>query len=335
MIDTYLELLESHQLSAATTEIDRLYREHIYNVAVFSCWAEHMLQLREGEKVLSEVTRLQSITSEGQDMSTLLDLKRRSAFQVRNYDLAMSTLRSHIEYAKKHSIRHSPKEKKQRFIFDSDAALNYVLNLLSELRINNLRVAPQGGTLLGIVRDKKLITNDKDIDLCVELSELKPVINFFLARKFKLSLEVSNYSNFFTFWDPGEEVTIDLMGIKTFKEGAVGGYFDRGNLQKWSRLLRYPKFELESAAICGKTVYFPKFAEGFLESDYGAWQISNPDWITFLDAPNLIKQTPLNIYLIYVHLLKAIVTGDQYKSSLILDRVKKFDMYGEFALQTT
>jgi hypothetical protein len=116
------------------------------------------------------------------------------------------------------------------------------------------------------------------------------------------------------------------MGLRFNNNNVIGGYFESNGNKEWSRELLYPNHKLVKKRIFEKEIYMPSNPEMILQSEYGDWKTPNTNWITFLDAPNLISNTKLNIYYILIHLMNFKIKNEFEKIERIRRELKILGM---------
>lgn len=316
-LEEFRHLIKNNDINSAVKEINELRRSFPNNMAVISHWADLALSLQNNELVISYIKNIEKSSLNTSAKKCVLNLERRAQFQNRNYEKAMQLLIDEITIVSTNEKIDDLLSNESKIIPSN--SLEIALEYLEELTANNVPITFQGGTLLGLIRENKIIDGDKDIDLCVDIRYINIVRDYFFKKNYKIFLGNSIYSNFMTFYDLKTNITVDVMGIKFDDNQVTGGYFESDGNKQWSRYLRYPKYHLIKQNIMGREIFMPNDSENILTYEYGDWKISNPNWITFLDAPNLIEQTTLNIYLIYAHYLSALEKHNTVK----VDRIKK------------
>ena len=210
--------------------------------------------------------------------------------------------------------------------------LKNILNILNNRKLNYWI---DSGTLLGLIREKNLLKNDKDIDIGLHIRELDkfisiiPKINALGYRsRYELYNEIPSKYKFYP-KNKNFNRTIDLniyrekeedylwCPVTCFKEPA--NIFDK-KYQKmikyfWRRIFqkietnKFPYTNVKNTyswiipiKYYKKIIYNNNFCcnmfeefNSYLEYRYGTWEIPNQDWDLFRDDGGIIKKTPENL----------------------------------------
>jgi hypothetical protein len=177
--------------------------------------------------------------------------------------------------------------------FDPAIALTSTLELIEELKI---RIDQQpfliGGTLLGMIREGRLLGHDKDTDIGIHeienINYFKIASDIALKTRFKtpqlFSTFYENRSKVITFFDSVHKVTIDLFIFKNNEENTYQELSLLGGDIRWN----YPKFNTEEIIINGINYPIPGNPETFLDNNFGVdWRISKVMWDSLIHCPNI------------------------------------------------
>ena len=139
---------------------------------------------------------------------------------------------------------------------------------------------PFAGTLLGLVREGRLLEFDKDIDLGLWIEDFKSCCNWLSSHGWIRIRAVPPYKDFAAFMDPRSNLTLDICGFKRIpSELAVeGGFHLEGYPQQYQSTRRFPWIELQARPTPAGDVWFIREPEPILAALYGDWLTPNPWW---------------------------------------------------------
>ena len=162
---------------------------------------------------------------------------------------------------------------------DTNAVFGGIANLLKVLEDLGHKALVNSGTLLGLVRDKKLITYDDDIDLAVVL---KSRGELYAAREFCALVEQLNEKGIDCTLRAGNNAMIKLPDLDGFEVDLFSAY---GTMRRCSiypyapGTLKYNDvFPLQTCDISGLPL--PASRETLLEQNYGkSWEVPDPRFV--------------------------------------------------------
>lgn len=144
----------------------------------------------------------------------------------------------------------------------------------------NIECSPYFGTLLGLVREGRLIKHDVDIDFLISpddknlnsfYTSLKS-IGFIPERMILLNNRMLEFSMSY------KVISVDffLMGHSAGRDRNVFVFNDRNEV----RLHSYPKIKgmVDMKTVSGKTILVPENAIEHLDNEYGNWRTPNKNW---------------------------------------------------------
>lgn len=178
--------------------------------------------------------------------------------------------------------------------------INIIQNIFDELEKEGARVFIDFGTLLGIIRDQKLIEHDRDIDFGIYFDEqfspedLDRVMSKLGFKRYK----------YFSYNGETMEITyvngvihVDFFRHQEEAEGSINYSFYRNPNYNYPSNAHYTPFRVRHANIPGLkkmqmgglTVNIPVNEFEYLESIYTKnWRIPDPHW-THLRTPGLVE----------------------------------------------
>lgn len=155
-----------------------------------------------------------------------------------------------------------------------------LLKVQDAAKSENVECSPYFGTLLGLIREGKLIKHDVDIDFLISpdsknvkalYSRLKS-IGFIPERILLLNDRMLEFSMSYKI------ISVDffLVGHSAGRDRNVFVFNDRGEV----RLHTYPKINemVDMKTATDKTILVPGNAIEHLDNEYGTWQTPNKHW---------------------------------------------------------
>lgn len=161
---------------------------------------------------------------------------------------------------------------------------------LAQLAADGVHAFATAGTLLGLVREGRLLPGDKDIDIGLPWPELPAAIHSVQKHGWR-ELDCSNgLSNPRSFVYPDSGLTLDLCAFAEdgVKGGCVGGFWMPGIPPHWNRLTDYPLMQLQLSDSPAGRVWTLRAPEVWLASLYGEhWRQPDPGFDSSICAHNL------------------------------------------------
>lgn len=204
-------------------------------------------------------------------------------------DFALELWRSQYRFAAETSYNPAPKIQLRGKYTDQLAAdaLGAVKNCLDAAGIPFFLIS---GTLLGCIRENKLLGHDKDIDIGVwethSAEQLKEVFRnsgcFYILPNKSKELAVIRHVN---------GITIDVF----IHHRESDDYWHAGGKSKWHNT----PFNLIPKAFLNNRYLIPENYERYLTENYGDWKTPNINFDSALDTPNMEVTNPkdMQIYL--------------------------------------
>jgi len=200
-------------------------------------------------------------------------------------------------------------------IFASKKAEQLLWKTCAQLARLDIQAFPHAGTLLGLVRQGRLLDFDKDLDIAVWVESFAPCCTALEKIGWlKAPIEVA-YTNFRSYVHKEIGITMDVCGLAHRNSQQITGGFalpDYG--AEYQRVYVFPAFELITRSTEYGDVWFPCPAEKILAAFYGDWRTPNPHWDTVISALNLEKYTLLVQCYAYYRLVHNWLSGDLVKA---------------------
>lgn len=173
-------------------------------------------------------------------------------------------------------------------------AVETLLKLSNTLKQNNLEHWLEYGTLLGLVRDSKLIQHDLDLDVGVFTPQDSTLYRRILASAgFKLIKvwyldgvvieETYSYKNVHVDLYYFQKVGDKLIAYTCYRQRTIDNNlkFNQYNVLRYSYVGYMDNVLLD---VLGHKFFIPRNYEQLLEQKYGNWRVKNSAW-TIFDSP--------------------------------------------------
>lgn len=180
--------------------------------------------------------------------------------------------------------------------FASGAHEAMLWRTLAQLREAKVQAVPTSGTLLGLVREGRLLPFDKDTDIALPFSQMPAAIACLQARGWKEFRRSYGLSNPRAFRHVESGMVMDLCGVMPARngEGLWGGFWMKGLPDDWQRYTRCPVVPLTDRETEFGKVWWLSKPETWLEALYGPdWRIPDPLFDTVVAAYNLVGFSPM------------------------------------------
>lgn len=173
------------------------------------------------------------------------------------------------------------------------------------------------GTLLGCIREGRLLAHDKDVDVGVfedvDRARLLRAIRtsgaFYVLRgRSPRILRLKHVSG------AGVDVFVHVRDERDVWHGGV------------QMIWHNSPFDLAEREFLGRSFLVPADFDRYLTENYGDWRTPRVDFDTFFDTPNgeVVQRDELAIH-VYRKLLDAIVAGDRAKTTFYRERLAGLD----------
>ena len=221
-------------------------------------------------------------------------------------------------------------------VFASGEAEQLLWKTCAELAKQNIKVFPFAGTLLGLVRNGRLLDFDKDLDIAVWMESWPKCCEALeKAGWMKVPMRIQ-YANYQDYVHPELGITLDVCGLQKNQQtnNITGGFTLPNYPEEYQRVSVFPLFDLiERATHFGKA-WFPQQPEKILVAFYGDWRTPNPHWDTVISARNLQKFTLLIRCYAYHRMAQYWLTGDLAKTWSYAHQITLKDPDDVLALRT-
>lgn len=173
--------------------------------------------------------------------------------------------------------------------FDSTRAEARLWSVLVELARVGIHAFATSGTLLGLVREGRLLHFDKDLDIGLPFAEIEAAATYLLQRGWYRATASLNMINPVMLHD-GQGLSLDLCGFKVEPESGItlGGFWLKDAPASWQRVTEYPTLNLHQQHRPEGAIWSVTAPEIWLATLYGPdWRIPDPNFDTVIAAHNL------------------------------------------------
>lgn len=218
---------------------------------------------------------------------------------------------------------HNPQAQSKKF--ENPQIEQLLWQALAQLAAGGVRAFPHAGTLLGLVRENRLLPFDKDLDLALLVEELPQAHNILLDHGWQRPCQPFSFDNMATYHHAATDVILDLCGLAPESGSAdfLGGFWiNNGTPLDHQRLTRFPgPLPLEKKDGPAGAVWQLQHPERWLETIYGkTWRIPDPAFDTIIGAYNLIGFSSLTQWYAYSRITNAWLNG-YWEKALRLTRL--------------
>ena len=203
-----------------------------------------------------------------------------------------------------------PRPKKEN-LFANGAAEELLWTTNAALAHAGFKTFPFAGTLLGLVREGRLLTADKDIDLGVWSEDFDACCHWLETQDWVPLRSLPPYKTFRAFLHPSTKLTLDIAGIESLpaERKMVGGFQLEGYPPQYQSIRKFPWFDLETRPSPAGESWFIKEPENILTALYGDWRTPNPWWDGMVSDLCATEFTLLTRCYAYDRLLSRWTTG--------------------------
>ncbi len=198
--------------------------------------------------------------------------------------------------------------------FASGEAEKLLWRTCTYLAKNGITAFPYAGTLLGLVRDSKLLDFDKDLDIAVWMDSWQSCCTALESAGWAKQTIRIDYANYRDYVHPELGITLDVCGLQPRGKQIVGGFSLPDYSAEYQRVSVFPNFGLVQRDTEYGAVWFPQQPGIILRAFYGDWRTPNPNWDTVISALNLENFTMLVRCYAYHRLVQHWLLGDLGKA---------------------
>jgi phosphorylcholine metabolism protein LicD len=199
-------------------------------------------------------------------------------------------------FYKHHNVQFDSKSEKE--------AIDFLYQIDEVIKKSNSKYWIEGGTLLGAIRDKKLIPWDHDLDMGIINNSDKEIDKLIKNLKDKFYVSIKSFRGENT-WKLGKYRVLKIYPKKWFffkKELCCDLFVYYKGLHNGEEVFKYVVWgknafhkkeyfdKIDSIEFYDKKINVPKNPESFLEVKYGKdWQVPKEKWNVALDDGSIVK----------------------------------------------
>jgi hypothetical protein len=195
---------------------------------------------------------------------------------------------------------------------DTEAGLTLLRHTLVGLAAQGLPAFATAGALLGLVREGRLLPNDKDLDVVLPFQHLPAAINALPALGWKPGWTVVKATNFRSYVHTRHAITLDLFGydFDTANACVWGGWWPLGLPREQGRLLKFTPIELVLAHHPWGQHWDVRHPDNLLAQLYGPiWRTPDAEFDSTVEIPALVAHNDYTRTWAALRLLEAWVQG--------------------------
>ena len=200
---------------------------------------------------------------------------------------------------------------------------------LAQLAAGGVQAFAHAGTLLGLVREQRLLPFDKDLDLGLMVHELPLAQSILTRHGWRRLHHVFPLDNMAAYHHSGIDVVLELCGLEPEPGTAhllAGFRINAGQPLAWQRRTRFPgPLQLETHQSPAGPIWQLAAPEPWLLAMYGPhWRMPDPLFDTIIGAYNILEFSALAQWYAYSRIINPWLEGHWEKAlrvnELVLER---------------
>lgn len=208
--------------------------------------------------------------------------------------------------------------------FDSQAAEATLWRVLAQLAAAGIHAFATSGTLLGLVREGRLLSFDKDLDIGLPFAQMEAAGACLAAAGWTRKVTLHGLVNPQE-WH-GHGVALDLCGFAPDPPSGqvIGGFWFESPAHPWSRVTEFPDLTLQQLDRSHGQVWHLTDPEAILAPLYGPeWRTPDPDFDTVIAAHNIRGCSVLTQCYAFARLYSTWVLGQTHKTRALLRHTRR------------
>lgn len=183
--------------------------------------------------------------------------------------------------------------------FNPASVLDSMNEIIDILASQNKKPFPAFGSLLGLIRDGKLMDYDKDADIGVYIDDYQELFSlvklicekeYFFAPSMVKDPKESHWWNV-SVTNKKTGAVVDIFFFHHLNNNDYAGVYTHNAVIKW----QFKALKLIKATLVGKEYWIPENPEAHLEEIYGDWRTPVSVWDSLLNCPNLTEDSQLGV----------------------------------------
>lgn len=313
------DLVSSGDFHAAATLLDALKREHPLSPPVARLWCALAMRTKQTGEVPAYAAKIYAHVKDDVHKARWASVMGTAYFILLDLVAAQTQFSNALEHllvlirAGKVPARRQQEKAAADVVnmFASGRAEQLLWKTCAELASLGIKAFPFAGTLLGIVRNGRLLDYDKDLDIAIWIESLDACCTALETMGWsKVTMGIA-YSNYRDYVHSETGITLDVCALQYRGLKEIAGGFSLPNYSaEHQRVSIFPAFDLAQRNTEFGDVWFPQQPEKILTAFYGNWRTPNPNWDTVISAQNLENYTLLVRCYAYYRLLQRWLAGD-------------------------
>jgi hypothetical protein len=255
--------------------------------SLYSRLASYWIKAGKGELALSAIKNYQ----QENDDSLGRHLELRALLLDNNLPAALVKAEEVICYTVEHPQQIEATSDQQFSDFDPHAAERTLKIVNSALRDRGLKPFLMSGTLLGYLRNGKILPHDKDVDIGIIGWENQFEVAQVLTELGHFHMDYERLRGRKTFLFNPKDIK-NLMAIDIFFFHDEGDYFLHGiDFQLgYTQNYKFSKFGLREVLFLDEPFFIPDHPELNMEENYGNWLESIPGYVVTVESPAIVNK---------------------------------------------
>lgn len=214
----------------------------------------------------------------------------------------------------------------QRIAYDHQLALPLLSTALRSLDTAGIQAFPTAGSLLGLMREGRLLQHDKDLDIGVEMKQFEAADRALRDSGWLRRATGHDFVNTASYSDPRSHIELDLLGFAA-EPGTgwiVSGFWLKDVPPEWNRVTEFPApFALRKMNSAAGNIWVPGDTEAWLSALYGDWRTPDRFFDTTISAHNLRGFSHLTQCYAYSRILIRCLSGDYARALALTTQVQQ------------
>lgn len=209
--------------------------------------------------------------------------------------------------------------------FDHHAAETILWQVLAQLAAAGVHAFATSGTLLGLVREGRLLPFDKDLDIGLPFEQMAAATACLRTAGWQQKINIHGLVNPQE-WQ-GHGVALDLCGFlpDPVSGKVISGFWFQSQEHPWSRVTEFPDLSLQRVEGPSGKVWQLTNPEAILVSFYGEdWRVPDPEFDTVIAAKNMRGLTLVTQCYAFARIYSSWVLGRLAKAGALVRHTLRY-----------